>query len=84
LGAARRSLKYEDKLILGNGQVISRNENLQGTEIGKVAGMVLDLIVKPLKDIQIDDTEFSCLKAILFFDPGMYLFISYLFKLCFF
>ena len=34
--------------------------------------MVLDLIVKPLRDIQINDYEFACLKAIVFFDPGIY------------
>jgi hypothetical protein len=68
LGAARRSLRCTDKLILGNGAMISRDKSEY--EISKIAGMVLDLIVSPLRDIQINDHEFSCLKAIVFFDPG--------------
>jgi hypothetical protein len=68
LGAARRSLRCTDTLVLGNGAIISKEKS--EFEISKVAGLVLDLIVKPLKEIQINDHEFSCLKAIVFFDPG--------------
>jgi len=67
LGAARRSIRCTDKLILGNGSIISRDKS--EFEISKIAGKVLDLIVRPLRDIQINDHEFSCLKAIVFFDP---------------
>ena len=28
--------------------------------------------VKPFRDINIDDTEFACLKAIVFFDPSKF------------
>ena len=68
LGAARRSIRCTDVLILGNGSIISRDKSEY--EISKIAGMILDLIVKPLREIQINDHEFSCLKAIVFFDPG--------------
>nr|ASL70493.1 nuclear receptor [Brachionus rotundiformis] len=67
LGAARRSIRCTDVLILGNGSIISRDKS--EFEISKVAGKVLDLIVRPLREIQINDHEFSCLKAIVFFDP---------------
>lgn len=67
LGAARRSIRCTDTLILGNGTVIARNT--PDCDISKVAGMVLDLIVRPLREIQINDHEFACLKAIVFFDP---------------
>lgn len=30
----------------------------------------MDEIVKPLRDIQMDETEYTCLKAIVFFDPS--------------
>ena len=30
----------------------------------------MDEIVKPLRDIQMDDAEYTCLKAIVFFDPS--------------
>jgi hypothetical protein len=69
LGAARRSLRCSDMLILGNGSVISRDKS--EFEISKVTAMILDLIVRPLREIQINDHEFSCLKAIVFFDPGI-------------
>lgn len=39
-------------------------------EIARVATRILDELVKPLRDIQIDDNEYACLKAIIFFDPG--------------
>lgn len=39
-------------------------------EIARVATRILDELVKPLREIQIDDNEYACLKAIIFFDPG--------------
>ncbi len=73
LGAARRSLRCTDMLILGNGAMMSRDKSEY--EISKIAGMILDLIVYPLREIQINDHEFSCLKTIVFFDPGEKLFL---------
>ena len=69
MGAARRSIRCTDVLLLGNGSIITRTK--PESEISKVASMVLDFIVKPLRDIQINDYEFACLKAIVFFDPGI-------------
>lgn len=68
LGVARRSMPIADMLLLGNDFVIPRD--CQSVEICRVANRVLDEVVKPLKDTQIDDSEFSCLKSIVFFDPG--------------
>lgn len=45
---------------------------MSDADIGRVASRILDELVKPLRDVQIDDSEFSCLKAIVFFDPGMF------------
>lgn len=70
LGTARRSLRCTDKLILGNGAIISKEQS--EFDISKLAAVIMDLVVKPLKEIQINDHEFSCLKAIVFFDPGMW------------
>lgn len=39
-------------------------------EIARVATRILDELVKPLREIQIDENEYACLKAIVFFDPG--------------
>lgn len=52
----------------GNGCVIHRNSPEQ--EICRVANRVLDELVQPFQDIQIDDNEYAALKAIVFFDPG--------------
>lgn len=68
LGVARRSMPIADMLLLGNDFVIPRD--CQTQDISRVANKVLDEVVKPLKDTQIDDSEFACLKSIVFFDPG--------------
>ncbi|ESO82793.1 hypothetical protein LOTGIDRAFT_108689, partial [Lottia gigantea] len=67
LGVAKRSLEVNnDVLLLGNDAVIPRTAS---DGIGIIAGRVLDELVQPLREIQIDDTEFACIKAIVFFDP---------------
>lgn len=68
LGVARRSMPIADMLLLGNDFVIPRD--CHTAEISRVANKVLDEVVRPLKETQIDDSEFSCLKSIVFFDPG--------------
>ncbi|XP_062377641.1 hepatocyte nuclear factor 4-gamma isoform X1 [Sardina pilchardus] len=67
LGVAKRSTTYKDILLLGNGCVIHRN--CPEAEINRVANRVLDELVLPFQDIQIDDNEYAALKAIVFFDP---------------
>ena len=39
-------------------------------EIYHIGIRIMDEIVKPLRDIQMDDAEYTCLKAIVFFDPS--------------
>lgn len=58
----------------GNGCVIQRN--CPEPEINRVANRVLDELVLAFQDIQIDDNEYAALKAIVFFDPGNYIFPS--------
>ncbi|XP_042321379.1 hepatocyte nuclear factor 4-gamma isoform X3 [Sceloporus undulatus] len=67
LGAAKRSMVYKDIILLGNDFVIHRNSS--EIEISRVANRILDEIIRPFQEIQIDDNEYACLKAILFFDP---------------
>ncbi|XP_044021261.1 hepatocyte nuclear factor 4-gamma-like isoform X2 [Aphidius gifuensis] len=79
LGVARRSMHLNDVLLLGNNCIITkscpvisfstegRNQDL---DISRVGIRVMDELVKPLNEVQIDDTEFACLKAIVFFDPN--------------
>ncbi|XP_075045461.1 hepatocyte nuclear factor 4-beta-like isoform X2 [Mixophyes fleayi] len=67
LGVAKRSLPYKDFLLLGNDFIIPMQ--CPDLEIARVAVRILDELVKPLREIQIDENEYSCLKAIIFFDP---------------
>lgn len=67
LGVAKRSMLYKDLLLLGNDRIIPRN--CPEIEISRVANRILDELVRPFHDLQIDDSEFACLKAIVFFDP---------------
>ncbi|KAG9335242.1 hypothetical protein JZ751_005488 [Albula glossodonta] len=67
LGAAKRSLLYKDVLLLGNDHIIPRN--CPELEVSRVAVRILDELVLPFQELQIDDNEYACLKAIIFFDP---------------
>lgn len=55
--------------------ILSDNGIPSDLDISRVGTRVLDELVKPLNDVQIDDTEFACLKAIVFFDPSNLFFI---------
>ncbi|CAG7727902.1 unnamed protein product [Allacma fusca] len=66
LGVARRSMNLKDVLLLGNDFILPR----QAADVSRVSCRVLDELVKPLRDINVDDTEYACLKAIVFFDPN--------------
>lgn len=52
----------------GNDYIIPRN--CPELEVGRVAVRILDELVLPFQELQIDDNEYACLKAIVFFDPG--------------
>ncbi|XP_045777476.1 hepatocyte nuclear factor 4-gamma isoform X2 [Maniola jurtina] len=72
LGCARRSLHLSDVLLLGNNCIIAKHhiDGRMDIDISMIGIRVMDEIVKPLREIDIDDTEFACLKAIVFFDPN--------------
>ncbi|XP_029937788.1 hepatic nuclear factor 4, beta [Myripristis murdjan] len=67
LGAARRSLAYNNLILSGNDFVIP----LRGAEIemSRVAFQIQDELVKPLREMDITNKEFVCLRAIVFFAP---------------
>lgn len=67
LGVARRSMAYKDTLLLGTDLVISHNQ--PEMEIRRIAIKVIDEIVKPMMELDVDDTEYACLKALVFFNP---------------
>lgn len=83
LGLARRSMVLRDTLLLGSDVIVPRNYralqspqqadllSVTGDSMSRLVSRVLDELVLPLQDIQLDNSEFACLKAIVFFDPGM-------------
>ncbi|CAG0889093.1 unnamed protein product [Darwinula stevensoni] len=66
LGLARRSMHLKDVLLLGNNSIIRRHSSDIG--VSRVGARIMDELVGPLQEVAIDDTEFACLKAIVFFD----------------
>ncbi|XP_041918234.1 hepatic nuclear factor 4, beta [Alosa sapidissima] len=67
LGVARRSLPYNDIILLGNDFIIPVNG--PEMEVSKVAARILEELVRPLRELDVTDMEFACLKAIVFFAP---------------
>ncbi|KAL4657265.1 hepatocyte nuclear factor 4-gamma-like [Arapaima gigas] len=67
MGVAKRSMAYKDILLLGNDCIVRRD--CPEAVISRVANRILDELVAPFQDIQIDDNEYAALKAIIFFDP---------------
>jgi len=65
VGLVRRSLHLKDTLLLGNGMIINRTS----TDVIGVSERIMDELVYPARRANIDDTEFACLKAVIFFDP---------------
>ena len=68
LGCARRSLSLKDVLLLGTNWVIYRTTG--EPEIQRIVSRILDEIIDQMNNINMDDTEYACLKAIIFFNPG--------------
>lgn len=72
LSLVRRSMPYKDVLLLGNDTIVPRHS--PESAMSRLAGRILDELIDPLRDVQIDDTELACLKTIVFFDPGFYMY----------
>lgn len=67
LGLARRSMHAKNVLLLGNDFIIPRVSS--EVEISRIGARIMDELVSTLREVHIDDTEFACLRAIVFFDP---------------
>ena len=79
LGLSRRSINLNNILLLGNDMIIPRDirqwngnwmSEHQDTVVRDIGIRVMNELVNPFKQIHMDDTEFACLKAIVFFDPN--------------
>ncbi|XP_070759038.1 hepatocyte nuclear factor 4-beta-like [Enoplosus armatus] len=68
LGAARRSLPFYNLILLGNDFVIPLR-GAEVAEVSRVAFRIQEELVKPLRQLDITDKEFACLRTIVFFAP---------------
>ena len=68
LGCAQRSLHLKDCLLLCKDCIIPRIST--EVEISRIGARIMDELVDVLRDVNIDQMEFSILKAIVFFDPS--------------
>lgn len=64
------SERYNRVVLVISFSAEGRNQDL---DISKVGIRVMEELVKPFNEVQIDDTEFACLKAIVFFDPSKHI-----------
>ena len=66
LGVTRRS-RNQNYLLLGNSYIVTRQS--PENSFALIASRVLDQLTIAFRTINVDDTEYACLKAIVFFDP---------------
>lgn len=73
LGLSRRSMHLKDVLLLGNNRVITKHcqdsQKSPNLDISRIGSRIIDELVRGMKDVNIDDSEFACIKALVFFDP---------------
>lgn len=76
LGVSRRSLHLQGVLLLGNHSIITKGSVEQNPrmepnlDISKIGARIIDELISSMKEIQLDDEELACIKALVFFDPS--------------
>lgn len=74
LGLSRRSMHLKDVLLLGNNCIITKHcpdaRLSPNLDISRIGARIIDELVLAMKDINIDDAELACIKALVFFDPN--------------
>ncbi|XP_065218274.1 hepatocyte nuclear factor 4-beta-like [Planococcus citri] len=74
LQLSRRSVYSTDKLVLPNNLILLKEGNeyweASGFDMDKIITRVTDQLVRSFLDIEMDDKEFTCLRAITFLDPN--------------
>lgn len=78
LGLSRRSMHLKDVLLLGNNCIITKHcpESSNETDasakldVSRVGTRIIEELVYTMKDMQLDDKELACMKALVFFDPN--------------
>lgn len=77
LGVSRRSMHLNGVLLLGNHSIITKlspeqNRMEPNLDLSKIGARVIDELVSAMKEIQLDDEELACIKALVFFDPSKF------------
>lgn len=66
-------MHLKDVLLLGNNCVITKHcqdSHLPpNVDISRIGARIIDELVRCMKEVQIDDAELACIKALVFFDP---------------
>lgn len=70
LGLSRRSMQLKDILLLGNNCVITKNYQDHRSNISRIGARIMDELVGAMNEYSLDDSEFACIKALVFFDPS--------------
>ncbi|XP_055598218.1 transcription factor HNF-4 homolog isoform X2 [Uranotaenia lowii] len=75
LGLSRRSMHLPEMLLLGNNCIITKqrpdSKMAPNLDISRIGARIIDELVSAMKDIQLDDAELACIKALVFFDPSV-------------
>jgi nuclear factor 4 len=75
LGVSRRSMHLQGVLLLGNHSIITSSSpdiaRLEpNLDISRIGARIMNELIVAMKDIQLDDEELACIKALVFFDPS--------------
>lgn len=66
-------MHLKDVLLLGNNYVITKHSPdsklSPNLDISRIGARIIDELVRGMKDVNIDDAELACIKALVFFDP---------------
>lgn len=57
-------------LFAQNRLPLSRFPDAPITDISRVGARIIDELVRAMRDIDLDDVELACVKALVFFDPS--------------
>lgn len=74
LGLSRRSMHLQEVLLLGNNCIITKHcqdvRMSPNLDISRIGARIIDELVSAMKEINLDDSELACVKALVFFDPS--------------
>lgn len=74
--AATDSVRYDGRIVSKIGSSLSRfpgareSTELPNVDISRVGARIIDELVRAMRDIDLDDVELACVKALVFFDPS--------------